>query len=143
VTDKAFSKQNEDCLNLNIWAPSSGENLPVGVSPFSLMWYHIHLTVAQVFVYMYGGAMVTGSNSNPQLQGNNFARNGVIYVNFNTRESIFASPHSSELKAAHPFESQNFSILDMEEALQWVRNNIKGMDAASSGDLKHFVADEH
>ncbi|CAH0023352.1 unnamed protein product, partial [Clonostachys rhizophaga] len=79
--------------------------------------------------------MVTGSNSNPQLQGNNFSRNGVIYVNFNTRESIFASPHSSELKAAHPFESQNFSILDVEEALQWVRNNIK----AFGGDPDHIV----
>ncbi|CAI6101307.1 unnamed protein product [Clonostachys chloroleuca] len=91
VTTKAFSKQDEDCLNLNIWAPSSGENLPV-------------------FVYMYGGAMVTGSNSNPQLQGNNFARNGVICVNFNTRESMFTSPHSSELKTAHPYESQNFTF---------------------------------
>ncbi|CAH0054615.1 unnamed protein product [Clonostachys solani] len=126
VTEEAFSKQDEDCLNLNIWAPSSSENLPV-------------------FVYMYGGAMVTGSNSNPQLQGNNFARNGVIYVNFNTRESIFASPHSSELKAAHPFESQNFSILDVEEALQWVRNNIKGLNAASAfgGDPDHIVFGGH
>lgn len=71
---------------------------------------------------MYGGAMVTGSNSNSQLQGNNFARNGVIYVNFNTRESIFASPHSSELCDG----SQNFSILDVNKALDWVRQNIKG-----------------
>lgn len=90
---------------------------------------------------MYGGAMVTGSNSNPQLQGNNFARNGIICVNFNTRESMFTSPHSSELKTAHPYESQNFSILDVEEALQWDRNNIKGMDATSV-DMNHFVADE-
>jgi carboxylesterase type B len=75
---------------------------------------------------MYGGAMVTGSNSNSQIQGTNFARNGVVYVNFNTRESIFASPHSSELKSAHPEESQNFSILDVEKALDWVHKNIGG-----------------
>lgn len=70
--------------------------------------------------------MVTGSNSNPQLQGTNFARNGVVYVNFNTRESIFASPHSAELKDANPDESQNFSILDVEKALDWVHENIRG-----------------
>jgi carboxylesterase type B len=75
---------------------------------------------------MYGGAMVTGSNSNPQLQGTNFARNGVVYVNFNTRESIFASPHSAELKDANPEESQNFSILDVEKALDWIHENIRG-----------------
>lgn len=70
--------------------------------------------------------MVTGSSSNPGLQGNNFARKGVIYVNFNTRESIFASPHSAELKNAHPDESQNFSILDVNKALDWVHKNIQG-----------------
>ena len=73
---------------------------------------------------MYGGAMVTGSNSNPQIQGSNFARNGVVYVNFNTRESIFASPYSSEL--TDDDESQNFSILDVEKALEWVYDNIAG-----------------
>lgn len=67
-----YSRQAEDCLNLNIWAPpkaKSGSGYPV-------------------FVYMYGGAMVTGSNSNPQLQGTNFAHKDVVYVNFNTREHL-------------------------------------------------------
>jgi carboxylesterase type B len=73
---------------------------------------------------MYGGAMVTGSNSNPQLQGNNFARKGVVFVNFNTRESIFASPYSSELSKAG--KSQNFGILDVEKAMEWIHKNIEG-----------------
>ncbi|KAL2272704.1 hypothetical protein FJTKL_06217 [Diaporthe vaccinii] len=120
ISGTTFSKQGEDCLNLNIWSPPTGDNLPV-------------------FVYMYGGAMVTGSNSNPQLQGTNFARNGVVYVNFNTRESIFASPHSSELKAANPEESQNFSILDVEKALDWVRENIR----AFGGNPDHVVFGGH
>lgn len=84
---------------------------------------------------MYGGAMVTGSSSNPQIQGTNFARNGVIYVNFNTRESIFASPHSSELKDAKPNDTQNFSILDVEKALDWVHKNIKGKQASLSDNF--------
>jgi carboxylesterase type B len=70
---------------------------------------------------MYGGAMVTGSSSNPQLQGNNFARKGVIFVSFNTRESIFAYPNSAELP-----KSQNFGILDVDKALKWVHENIAG-----------------
>ncbi|GKT49725.1 para-nitrobenzyl esterase [Colletotrichum spaethianum] len=120
ISGDLFSTQDEDCLNLNIWAPSTGKDLPV-------------------FVYMYGGAMVTGSSSNPQLQGSNFARKGVVYVNFNTRESIFASPHSAELKEAHPEESQNFSILDVEKALDWVRVNIR----AFGGNPDHVVFGGH
>ena len=80
--------------------------------------------MSKVFVYMYGGAMVTGSSSNPQLQGNNFARKGVIFVSFNTRESIWASPNSAELGGNG--ESQNFSILDVDKALDWIRQNIAG-----------------
>ncbi|UNI19288.1 hypothetical protein JDV02_005481 [Purpureocillium takamizusanense] len=118
-----LSPQSEDCLNLNVWAPpeaESGSNYPV-------------------FVYMYGGAMVTGSSSNPQLQGTNFARKGVVYVNFNTRETIFASPHSSELKRARPGETQNLSILDVEKALEWVRKNIE----AFGGNPDHVVFGGH
>lgn len=81
--------------------------------------------------------MVTGSNSNPQLQGNNFARNGVVYVNFNTRESLFASPYSSELVDGE--ESQNFSILDVDKAMQWIRDNI----AAFGGNPDHIVFGGH
>lgn len=118
ISGDLFSQQDEDCLNLNIWAPSSGTNLPV-------------------FVYMYGGAMVTGSSSNPQIQGSNFARNGVVYVNFNTRESLWASPYSSELADAD--ESQNFSILDVDKAMQWIRDNI----AAFGGNPDHIVFGGH
>jgi carboxylesterase type B len=104
ISGTLYTQQNEDCLNLNVWAPAKGSNLPV-------------------FVYMYGGAMVTGSSSNPQFQGQNFARKDVIFVSFNTRESIFAYPNSAELGKT---ESQNFGILDVEKALEWVQRNIAG-----------------
>ncbi|KAG8408353.1 hypothetical protein J3459_017894 [Metarhizium acridum] len=120
IPNHHFSRQSENCLNLNIWAPPKGNNLPV-------------------FVYMYGGAMVTGSNSNPQLQGTNFARKDVIYVNFNTRESIFASPHSAELRNTNPDESQNFGVLDVDKAMDWVRNNIQ----AFGGNPDHIVFGGH
>lgn len=66
--------------------------------------------------------MVTGSSSNAQFQGNNFARKGVIMASFNTRESVFASPYSAELNGT----SQNFGILDVEKAMEWIHNNIQG-----------------
>jgi carboxylesterase type B len=72
---------------------------------------------------MYGGAMVTGSSSDPQFQGNNFARKDVIFVSFNTRESIWAYPNSAELGKTG---SQNFGILDVEDALKWIHENIAG-----------------
>lgn len=68
--------------------------------------------------------MVTGSSSNAQFQGNNFARKGVIMASFNTRESIFASPYSAEL--ANSSSSQNFGILDVEKAMDWIHSNIQG-----------------
>lgn len=83
--------------------------------------------------------MVTGSNSNPQLQGINFARNGVLYVNFNTRNSLFAAPNSAELERDNNEESQNFNILDAEKALSWIRENIH----AFGGDPEHVVFGGH
>ncbi|RAH84225.1 alpha/beta-hydrolase [Aspergillus japonicus CBS 114.51] len=108
--------QSEDCLNLNIWTPPSGTGLPV-------------------FVYVYGGAMVTGGSSNQQWQGWNFARKDVIYVNFNYRESMYASPYAPELEG----ESQNFSIMDVELALQWIYDNIE----AFGGDKSRIVLGGH
>ena len=104
ISSTLYTQQNEDCLNLNVWAPAKASKLPV-------------------FVYMYGGAMVTGSSSNPQFQGSNFARKDVVFVSFNTRESIFAYPNSAELGKTG---SQNFGILDVEKALEWVQKNIAG-----------------
>ncbi len=105
ISGTRYSQQDEDCLNLNVWAPTEGSNLPV-------------------FVYLFGGAFVTGSASNPMFQGNNFARKGVVFVSFNTRESIFAYPNSAELQSTT--ESQNFGILDVDKALEWVFENIAG-----------------
>ncbi|KAI5843162.1 carboxylesterase [Tricharina praecox] len=113
--DFEFSPQDEDCLNLNIWAPSKGKKLPV-------------------FVYIYGGAMVTGSNSNPGLTGANFANKSVVYVNLNHRESVFGFPNSPELDGV-----QNFGIQDVTAALDWVHDNIQ----AFGGDPERIVLGGH
>ncbi|RAL07944.1 carboxylesterase [Aspergillus homomorphus CBS 101889] len=116
MSGTAIVAQSEDCLNLNIWTPPSGTGLPV-------------------FVYIYGGAMVTGGNSNQQWQGWNFARKDVIYVSLNYRESMYAYPYAPELEG----ESQNFGILDVDLALQWIHDNIK----AFGGDNSRIVLGGH
>ncbi|CAI6321605.1 unnamed protein product [Periconia digitata] len=138
ISGTSFSQQDEDCLNLNIWAPASAS--PANVQLFTKPRDTAAKNDAEglpVFVYMYGGAMVTGSSSNPQFQGNNFARKGVIFVSFNTRESIYAYPNSAELQ--NTGSSQNFGILDVDKALQWVRDNI----AAFGGNPNHIVFGGH
>ena len=75
--------------------------------------------------------MVTGGNSNAQWQGHNFARKDVIYVNVNYRESVYASPNAPELEG----QSQNFGILDIELALEWVYNNIQGSSTSQTVTL--------
>ena len=118
---------NADRITLQIWTPQNGSNLPVSSPTHSIKTsLEDLLTNEQVFVYIYGGAMVTGGNSNAQWQGHNFARKDVIYVNVNYRESIYASPNAPELDG----QSQNFGILDIEMALQWVYDNIRGMSSA-------------
>lgn len=161
ISGTTYSQQGEDCLNLNIWVPSSADksspaslhsrpagnhprdpNPPPGPprdsrpQPGPKESNHISSGLP-VFVYMYGGAMVTGSSSNPGLVGTNFARKGIIFVSFNTRESLWAYPNSAEL--ADNKESQNFGILDVDKALQWVRDNI----ATFGGNPDHIVFGGH
>lgn len=138
ITGSSYTQQGEDCLNLNLWVPSPksvGRRAePKSPGPCKARRDDEGLPV---FVWMYGGAMVTGSSSNPAYQGSNFARNGVIFVSFNTRESIWAYPNSAQLSTGP--ESQNFGILDVDKALQWVRDNI----AAFGGNPNHIVFGGH
>lgn len=59
----------------------------------------------------------------------------VVFVSFNTRESIFASPFSAELDGT----VQNFGILDVDFALAWIYDNI----AAFGGNPHHIVLGGH
>jgi carboxylesterase type B len=150
ITGTTWSQQGEDCLNLNIWVPASKTKSarapppwagqphgPPGKSRTPGSPSTLASSGLPVFVYMYGGAMVTGSSSNPQLVGSNFARKDIIFVSFNTRESLWAYPNSAELTGSS--ESQNFGILDVDKALQWVRDNI----ASFGGNPDHIVFGGH
>ena len=99
---------SEDCLTANIWtgAKSARERRPV-------------------FVWIYGGAFIQGSGSNPQFDGRELARKGVIVVTFNYRLGplgFLATPELSR-ESGHG-ASGNYGIMDDIAALKWVQRNI-------------------
>ncbi|MCR5330611.1 MAG: carboxylesterase family protein [Lachnospiraceae bacterium] len=112
--DNYKEARSEDCLYLNIYRPAdhSGEKLPV------------------VF-FIHGGSLTTGQSYYTEYRGDDFAKQGVIFVNFAYRLGIFGYMANEELAA----ESENgttgdYGLLDQIAALRWVHENI----AAFGGD---------
>src|SRR5690606_16902688 len=115
-TDGAIRENtSEDCLYLNLWRPSTakeGDKLPV-------------------MVWIYGGGFVGGGSSYPETWGTQFARQGVILVNFNYRLGRLGHFAFPALSAEHPEEPKgSYAYMDQIAALQWVQQNI----AAFGGD---------
>ena len=110
----------EDCLYLNLWKPAKATltaKLPV-------------------LVWIYGGAFVFGSGSQPGYNGTPFAKQDVILVTFNYRLGrlgFFAFP---ALSREHPEEPKgSYAYMDQIAALQWVQKNI----ASFGGDPKNVT----
>lgn len=105
----------EDCLYLNIWAPSQakpGAKLPV-------------------VVWIYGGAFNVGSASSAIYSGQPLAQKGVIYVAANYRLGLFGFLAHPELTRESGHDaSGDWGFLDQVAALKWVERNI----AAFGGD---------
>jgi para-nitrobenzyl esterase len=108
------SKQSEDCLYLNVWAPERPKK--PGKLP--------------VMVWLHGGGYTLGSAGSPIYDGSNLARQGdVILVSVNHRLNIFGFSFL-ETTDERFASAGNAGLLDIVEALRWVRNNI----AAFGGD---------
>ncbi|KAH9485648.1 Para-nitrobenzyl esterase [Psilocybe cubensis] len=105
--------ESESCLTANIWAPSLNRKQKTAV----LIW-------------IYGGAFQFGSSNLPIYNGQNFVRDNedITIVTFNYRLNIFGQPNAPQLVSKTG--SQNFGLLDIEAAVQWVHENI----AAFGGD---------
>jgi para-nitrobenzyl esterase len=95
---------SEDCLFLNVWAPSRAGRAPV-------------------MVFVHGGG---GSGAIPYWDGSAFARDGVILITFNYRNFTLGKfAHPALTKAAGSNEPlARFDLMDQIAALRWVRNNI-------------------
>jgi para-nitrobenzyl esterase len=100
---------SEDCLTLNVWAPAHarpGAKLPV-------------------IVFMYGGGYSIGSSGSALYDGENVAKRGAVFVNFNYRVGILGNMAHPELAAESPHHSSgDYGFLDQVAALQWVQRNI-------------------
>jgi para-nitrobenzyl esterase len=103
---------SEDCLSLNVWAPTDARNAPV-------------------FVWIHGGALTTGSSSEAMYDGAKLAGRGVVVVTINYRLGVLGFFVHRALSTESPQHiSGNYGLLDQIEALRWVNRNI----AAFGGD---------
>lgn len=111
------TRPSEDCLYLNVWKPAE---VKAGDKRAVMVWIH-------------GGGFVNGGSSPAIYSGENFARDGVVFVSLNYRLGRFGF-------FAHPaLEAEgfggNFGFLDQIAALEWVRANI----AAFGGDPENVT----
>jgi len=98
---------SEDCLTLNIWAPSGAHQAPV-------------------FFWIHGGALTGGSSREPVYNGGGLAARGIVVVSINYRLGVLGWLAHPELSQESPLEvSGNYGLLDQIEALRWVRKNIR------------------
>ncbi|KAI9717837.1 MAG: hypothetical protein M1828_007076 [Chrysothrix sp. TS-e1954] len=98
-------KESEDCLYLNVYAPSS----PAPPGGRTVMYW------------IYGGALEFGNAGQPAYDGSAFAAyQDVILVSVNYRTNVFGFPNSPEL----PRTGQNLGLLDQRAGLEWVQKYI-------------------
>ena len=108
-----INSMSEDCLSLNIWAPKDAENAPV-------------------FVWIYGGALVTGTSAAPLYDGAELARRGMVVVSINYRVGILGYMAHPELSAESADGiSGNYGLQDQIAALQWINRNISSFGGDS------------
>src|SRR6187455_524103 len=107
--------QSEDCLFLNVWAPTSAtkkSKLPV------MVWIH-------------GGGFTGGSGSGPGSAGDAFVKQGVILMTINYRLGRLGHFAFPALSREHPEEPKgSYAYMDQIAALKWIQQNI----AAFGGD---------
>lgn len=105
---------SEDCLYLNVWAPTELQDKKV-----------------PVLVYYYGGGNAAGDASEYRYDGASMAKKGMVVVTANYRLNVFGNLAHPELSAESPYgASGNYGSLDQVAALNWVKENI----AAFGGD---------
>jgi para-nitrobenzyl esterase len=98
----------EDCLTVNVFTPAinDGEKRPV------MFWCH-------------GGGFTTGSGSTVAYDGKNLAAFGdVVVVTVTHRLNTFGYLHLADVARSAFAGSGNVGMLDIIEALKWVRDNI-------------------
>ena len=96
---------SEDCLNVNIYTPKSGDSCPV-------------------IVFVHGGGFNAMCNSEGYLDGDGYARRGIILAAINYRVGPFGYITHDELKERHGRDG-NFGLDDILTAINWIRAHIR------------------
>jgi para-nitrobenzyl esterase len=104
----------EDCLVLDVYTPGVNDRAK-----------------RPVMVWLHGGGFAQGGASTAVYGGGNLAKRGdVVVVGVNHRLNVFGYTHLGDLGGPEFAASGNAGMLDIVQALQWVRDNI----AAFGGD---------
>ncbi|KAF5354819.1 hypothetical protein D9756_005708 [Leucocoprinus leucothites] len=111
--------ESENCFTVNIWAPSLFRKQKTAV-----------------MVWIYGGGFDFGTSNIPTYDGQFIVRDNddVTVVIFNYRLNIFGQPNAPQL-ANSTTNSQNFGLLDIDAAVNWVHDNI----ASFGGDPDRII----
>ncbi|WP_255770332.1 carboxylesterase/lipase family protein [Pseudarthrobacter sulfonivorans] len=113
------SRMSEDCLNLNVWTPSSTDDAKRPV----MVWFH-------------GGGFVHGSAGSALYNGDHLAHVGdVVVVTVNARLGLMGFLPLDFIEGDGFRGASNAGMLDLVAALQWVRDNI----AAFGGDPENVT----
>jgi para-nitrobenzyl esterase len=111
VAAAGLPAESEDCLVLNVWTPGTGD----GAKRPVMLWCH-------------GGGFATGSGSSPVTDGTNLARRGdVVVVSINHRLNVLGFTYlgdRGDAAGAEFAQSGDAGMLDIVQALRWVRDNI-------------------
>jgi para-nitrobenzyl esterase len=102
-------QMGEDCLVLNVWTPGLNDNAK-----------------RPVMVWLHGGGFFSGSGDHiPYYEGASLARTGdVVVVSVNHRLGVFGYLYLEGLCGEKYAGSGNAGMLDIVQALKWVRDNI-------------------
>lgn len=97
----------ENCLYLNVWTP------------------HADAGKRPVLVWIHGGGFAYGAGSFPVYEGTRLARRGdVVVVTLNHRLNLFGFMNLAGEGSPDYADSVNVGMLDIIEALKWVKANI-------------------
>ena len=103
--------QSEDCLYLNVWAPTASLGKADAKLPVA-MWIH-------------GGAFINGYGHEVTMDGDAWAGRGVILVTINYRLGEYGFQTRDQLRTGSADDlTGKFGIQDQIAALKWIRNNI-------------------
>ena len=107
LDDNYTEAVSEDSLYLNIWKPNREvKDLPV-------------------MVFVHGGSLKNGTGSASDYNGENLAKEDIIFVTLNYRLGVFGYFADEQLIRESPNNSTgNYGLLDVIKALEWVNKNI-------------------